>query len=157
MRSVPMMFFLDEKLYKKIKLVKSDDSIVAFDFQEEERVWLPVRAVLKNYKRAFTMSQAANMLSVSNGLVREVVNEGKVTSPVLAYNPRNFAPRGYYISEENMMELRDVIWDLLPKNKYGEPFKDTMPSPDDLKARLHSEDERNYVVRDNEFIQIFAI
>lgn len=152
-----MMFFLDEKLYKKIKLVKSDDSIVAFDFQEEERVWLPVRAVLKNYKRAFTMSQAANMLSVSNGLVREVVNEGKVTSPVLAYNPRNFAPRGYYISEENMMELRDVIWDLLPKNKYGEPFKDTMPSPDDLKARLHSEDERNYVVRDNEFIQIFAI
>ena len=151
------MFFLDEKLYKKIKLVKSDDSIVAFDFQEEERVWLPVRAVLKNYKRAFTMSQAANMLSVSNGLVREVVNEGKVTSPVLAYNPRNFAPRGYYISEENMMELRDVIWDLLPKNKYGEPFKDTMPSPDDLKARLHSEDERNYVVRDNEFIQIFAI
>lgn len=157
MRSVPMMFFLDEKLYKKIKLVKSDDSIVAFDFQEEERVWLPVRAVLKNYKRAFTMSQAANMLSVTNGLVREVVNEGKVTSPVLAYNPRNFAPRGYYISEENMMELRDVIWDLLPKNKYGEPFKDTMPSPDDLKARLHSEDERNYVVRDNEFIQIFAI
>lgn len=152
-----MMFFLDEKLYKKIKLVKSDDSIVAFDFQEEERVWLPVRAVLKNYKRAFTMSQAANMLSVTNGLVREVVNEGKVTSPVLAYNPRNFAPRGYYISEENMMELRDVIWDLLPKNKYGEPFKDTMPSPDDLKARLHSEDERNYVVRDNEFIQIFAI
>lgn len=157
MRSVPNMFFLDEKLYKRIKLIKSDDSIVAFDYQEEERVWLPVRAVLKNYKRAFTNRQAASLLSVKTGIVNEVLASGKVTSPVMAYNTQSFAPAGIYISEENMMELRDAVWDLLPKNKYGEPFRDTMPSPDDLRAKLHSEDDRNYVMRDNEFIQVFAV
>lgn len=157
MRSVPTMFFLDDKLYKKIKLVRSDDSIVAFDYEEEARVWLPVGAVLKNYKRAYTLTQAANMLSVKTRLVKEVINSGEVTSPVLAYNPASFAPMSYYVSEENMMELRNVIWDKIPKNKYGEPFTDVMPSQDDLRAKMHGENERNYVIRDNELIQIFAV
>lgn len=157
MRSVPTMFFLDGKLYKKIKLVKSDDSIVAFDYEEEARVWLPVRAVLKNYKRAYTLTQAASMLSVKTRLAKEVINDGRVTSPVLAYNPKSFAPMSYYVSEENMMELRDAIWEMIPKNKYGEPHKDVMPSQDDLRAKLHGDDERNYVIRDNELIQIFAV
>lgn len=157
MRSVPTMFFLDDKLYKRIKLIKSDDSLVTFDYAEESRVWLPVRAVLKNYKRAYTLNQVANLFSVKTQIIKEVIQKGRVTKPILAYNPKTFAPIKYYVSEDNLMELRDEVWELLPKNKYGEPFRDVLPSKDDLKAMLHSGDDRNYVVRDNEFIQIFSI
>lgn len=157
MRSVPAMFFLEGKLYKKIKLVKSDDSIVAFDYEEESRVWLPVRAVLKNYKRAYSLTQAANLLSVKTSVVKEVINKGSVKRPILAYNPKTFAPIKYYVSEDDLMDIRDAVWELLPKNRYGEPFKDVIPSQDDLRAKLFGGDDRNYVIRDNEFIQIFSI
>jgi len=151
------MFFLGDKLYKKIKLVKSDDSIVVFDYAEESRVWLPVRAVLKEYKRAYSLPQVANLLSVKTGLVKEVIKKDEVAKPVLAYNPRTFAPIKHYVSEDSLMDIRDAVWELLPKNKYGEPFRDMMPSPDDLRAKLFGDDDRNYVIRDNEFIQIFSI
>lgn len=157
MRSIPTMFFLDDKLYKRIKLVRSDDSVVVFDYKEESRVWLPVPAVLKNYKRAYSITQAANMLSIKSNLIKEAINKDLIKKPVLAYNPKTFAPMKYYISEDNLMELRDVVWDMLPKNKYGEPFRDIIPSRDDLTARLHGADDRNYVIRDDEFIQIFSI
>lgn len=157
MRSVPTMFFLDDKLYKRIKLVKSDDSIVVFDYEEESRVWLPISAVLKNYKKAYSLAQAANILNVKTGIIKEVINNGEVDKPSLAYNPKTFAPLKYYISENKMMDLRNAVWEHLPKNKYGEPYRDTIPSPDDLTARLYGQDDRNYVIRDNEFIQIFSI
>ena len=157
MRSVPAMFFLDGKLYKKLKLVKSDDSVVVFDYEEESRVWLPVRAVLKNYKRAYSLPQAANLLSVKSSIVKEIITKKSIGNPVLAYNPKTFAPIKYYISEDDLMDIRDAAWELLPKNRYGEPFKDVIPSPDDLRAKLFGDDNRNYVIRDNEFIQIFSI
>lgn len=156
-RSVPAMFFLDNKLYKKIKLVKSDDSVVVFDYEEESRVWLPVKAVLKNYKRAYSLPQVANLLSVKTNVVKEVIGKQRVGSPVLSYNPKTFAPIKYYVSEEDLMDIRDAVWELLPKNRYGEPFNDIVPSADDLRAKLFGEDDRNYVIRDNEFIQIFSI
>jgi len=151
------MFFLDGKLYKKLKLVKSDDSVVVFDYEEESRVWLPVRAVLKNYKRAYSLPQAANLLSVKSSIVKEIITKKSIGNPVLAYNPKTFAPIKYYISEDDLMDIRDAAWELLPKNRYGEPFKDVIPSPDDLRAKLFGDDNRNYVIRDNEFIQIFSI
>lgn len=157
MKSIPGMFFIDDKLYKRIKLVKSDDSVVVFDFAEETRSWMPISAVLKNYKRAFTITQASNLLQVPSRIIKEVINKGLVTSPIAAYSPLDFSPRGYYISEDNMMELREAVWDLLPKNRYGEPYRDTVASESDLRAKLYGTEERNYVIRDDEFIQIFSV
>lgn len=157
MRSIPTMFFLEDKLFKRIKLVKSDDSVVVFDYEDESRIWLPINAVLKNYKKAYTVLQVANLFSVKTSVIKEALYKGNVTAPVLAYNPKTFAPTKYYISEDNLMELRDEVWEMLPKNKYGEPFRDMLPSKDDLRAHLFSDNDRNYVIRDNEFIQVFSI
>lgn len=155
--AIDNIFFLDGKMYRRIKIVKSDDSVVAFDFEEEERVWLPRRLVERESVKGYSISETARLIGVASALVKDAVKSNIIPRPHMTYNPVNYKPGRYYFDGNDLMEIRDSLWEHQPKNKYGEPYKDKIISKSDLEVALYRGDERNFVKKDGELIQIFSV
>lgn len=155
-RQIPSMFYLNGRLHKKLKIVKSDDSVVAWCYEDAERVWYPRSLVRQEFKRAYTIPGAANLMRVSTNSVKDVYKTKLLPMPECTYDLNSFRPLKSYVSEDDMLDLRQAIWDMLPKNRFGEPKNDTMTSEPELISLMHSDDERNFIItNDNEIIQIF--
>ena len=155
--NIPDLFFLDNKLYEKIKIINSEDVVVAFDYEEGNRVWLPRKHVRRNLERAYSVSATANMLNIRKSTLDKLINKQLVQSPAIRYNVDTLLVRGLYFPASSLYEIRDAVWEFIPKNKYGEPFRDTLVSEDDLTAKLHSSNENNFAIRDGEIIQVFTV
>lgn len=155
MRAIPNYFFLEDKLYEKIKIVKSDDSVVAFDYAEMSRVWLSRPLTSRHAVRAYSIQQAASLLRVRSFTIKDAIKDGLTPPAVIAYNQTTLKPTGTYFKESDLIELRQAVWDLLPKNRYGEPFRDTMVSESELKMILAKDNPDIFTVKDGEIIAIF--
>lgn len=155
MRAIPDMFFIEGKLYEKIKIIKSEDVVVAFDFEEMSRVWLSRPLTSRGCERAYSVSQAANVIRVKPSTVKSAIRDGLTPPTVVAYNQNTLKPTGFYFKESDLIELRSVIWDLLPKNRYGEPFRDTMASEREVRSTLAKENPDLFTVKDGEIIAVF--
>ena len=153
------MFFLDGKLYKKLAVVASDNSVVAFCYQDENTVWLNRTEVRKKYRKAYSITRAAGLMSTSSDKIKAVYNTGLMKNrPEFSYHidtGRKYQKIKSYISQDDMLELRQVIWDQLPKNQFGIPHNDTMPNEAELKHRMDLGDDREFVVVDDGVIKIF--
>ncbi len=154
-KQIPRMFYLNGMLHMRIKIVNSDDSVVAWCYQEQNTKWYPRNEVRRNFKKAYTIQAAAALIRVSAARVKGVIDRGMVEIPEKAYDIATFRPGRYYISEENMLELRQVLWDLLPKNRLGIPHDDTMASEKELEHDMRLGDDREFVVLDGDIIRIF--
>lgn len=155
MRAIPNFFFIDDKLYEKIKIIQSDDSVVAFDYAEMSRVWLSRPLTAKHCEKAYSISQAASILRVRGSTIKDAIRDGLTPKAVVAYNQTTLKPTGFYFKESDLFKLREVIWDLLPKNRYGEPFRDTMISERELTYTLAKENPDLFTVQNGEIIAVF--
>lgn len=155
MRAIPNFFFIEDKLYEKIKIIQSEDVVVAFDYEEMSRVWLSRPLTSSHCERAFSISQAATLLRVKPSSIKVALKEGLTPPAVVAYNQTTLKPTGFYFKESNLFGVRDAMWELLPKNRYGEPFRDTMISERELKSTLAKENPDLFTVRDGEVIAVF--
>lgn len=144
--TMPKYFFLNGKLHKYIRTVMSDNSIVAWCYQDEQRLWLPRVHTRKMYKKAYTITQAAKLINVSAARIKEIIDKGLVSRPERAYDigKSTFKPLSYYINEDDMVSLRQAAWDVLPKNRFGEPKDDTMVNEDELLHRMQLGDDREF-------------
>lgn len=155
MKAIPNFFFLQDKLYEKIKIIKSEDVVVAFDYEEMSRVWLSRPLTARHCERGYSIQQAASTLRVKSSTVKDALKDGLTPPAVVAYNQTTLKPTGFYFKECDLFDLRDAVWGLLPKNRYGEPFRDTMVSERELKAILAKENPDLFTVKDGEIIAIF--
>lgn len=155
MRAIPNFFYLDDKLYEKIKIIQSEDVVVAFDYAEMSRVWLSRPLTAKNCEKAYSIAQAASVLRVKPGSIKQALVDGLTPPAVVAYNQTTLKPTGFYFKESDLFELRRSLWDLLPKNRYGEPFRDTMVSERELKSILLKENPDIFTIKDGEIISVF--
>lgn len=155
MRAIPEFFFIEDKLYEKIKIIKSEDVVVAFDFEEMSRVWLSRPLTATHCEKAYSLSQAAGTIRVRPPSIRDAVRDGLTPQTVVAYNQTTLKPTGFYFKESDLLELRDAMWNLLPKNRYGEPYRDTMVSERELKSILAKENPDLFTVKDGEIIAVF--
>lgn len=155
MRAIPNFFFLEDKLYEKIKIIKSEDVVVAFDYEEMTRVWLSRPLTARHCEKAYSIAQAAATLRVKTGTIKDALRDGLTPRAVVAYNQTTLKPTGFYFKESDLCDLRDVMWGLLPKNRYGEPFRDTMVSERELKSILAKENPDLFTVNNGEIIAVF--
>ena len=155
MRAIPTFFFIEDKLYEKIKIIQSEDVVVAFDYKEMSRVWLSRPLTAKNCEKAYSIAQAASAIRVKPGSIRQALADGLTPPAVVAYNQTTLKPTGFYFKESDLFGLRDAIWDLLPKNRYGEPYRDTMVSERELRAIILKENPEIFTVKDGEVISVF--
>lgn len=147
MSAVPPFFFFSDGFYRRVSVVVSDDTVIAFNYGTQSREHLPRMAVRRWHKRALRPRQAAQILNVSIIWIKEAIKKQLIDSKYIgqSYNLQSFRPTGMFISVEGMYELRDILWDKLPKNKYGVPNKDSMPSKALLEHRLASLESDNFI------------
>ena len=143
-RAIPNYFFLNGDLHKFIKVVKSDNSVVAWNYPEESRQWYPRPEVRRFFKKAYTISDAARLMNIKNQVIYELIDKGLVKPPSRTYDLGSYRPLRQYINEDDMLEYRQAAWDQLPKNRFGEPYDDTMVNAEELLARMEQTDDRDY-------------
>jgi hypothetical protein len=154
--AIPTMFYLNGLLHKKRKIVQSDNSVVTWCYQKEKIIWYPRGEVRKNFKKAYAINVAASLMRVRPAVIREVFKKQMFKLPEQSYDLGNYRPLKEYINEEDMLELRQVVWDTLPKNRFGEPYDDRMTNELELIQLMKQEDDRQFTVYDDgELIQIF--
>lgn len=151
---IPDHFFLNGDLHKKIQIVKSDDTVIAWSYRDQKIKHYPLTETRRLYKKAYRIGQAATLMNVRPNVLRSIFKQGLAKMPAKSYD-LNYREGSSYISEEDMVELRQIAWDLLPKNKYGAPYNDTMVSEKELIHRMNLGDSREYVIEDGDIIKIF--
>lgn len=152
---IPDYFYYEDKLWKKIKVVRSDSSVLAFCYQEQEKYFLSLAAVRRNFKKAFSLTQAAAMMRISKATLQSIFDKNLHVPPERVYDLSTLAPGRAYINEDDMLGLRQIAWELLPKNKYGIPYRDTMASEEELIHAMRLGDDRDFIVRDGDMVRIF--
>ena len=145
---------MNGELHKYIKVVKSDNSVVAWNYPQEARLWLPRGLVRSHYRKAFTFGQAAKVMNVRKATLVEIVERGLVNAPSKSYDLSDYRPLVSYISEDDMVDLRQAAWDVLPKNRFGEPYKDTMASEPELLHRMKVMDDREFRYNDDDGLEL---
>lgn len=155
MKSIPNYFFIDDKLFEKIKVIQSEDVVVAFDYEEVCRVWLSRPLTSKNHQKAYNINEASSLLRVRPSTIKTAISEGLTPRAAIAYNQNTLKPKGTFFKENDLFELRDALWELLPKNRYGEPYRDTLISERELKASILKDNPEIFTVKDGEIISIF--
>jgi hypothetical protein len=158
MATVPTMFFYEDKLHKYIKIIRSDNSLVAWCYQDEERQRLPLQHVKKYHDKAYTLKQAAALIRCSEKTIKELIKKQMVKVPEKAYDyiHGTYDPLLDYINAKDMLDLRQAVWDQLPKNRFGEPYRDEMASDIELEYRMQAGDDREYIVTDDgDIIKIY--
>lgn len=143
-RAIPNYFFLNGDLYKFIKVVKSDNSVVAWNYPNESRDWLPRILVRKHFKKAYTIAEAARLMNIKPKVVRELIDKGLVNPPTRTYDLKTYRPLYPYINEDDMLNYRQEAWNALPKNRFGEPYNDSMASEEELLHRMALGDDRDF-------------
>ena len=111
--------------------------------------------VRKNFRKAFTIPQAGRLIGVSTARVKDVFKAGLYDQPESSYNLNTMRPKKAYINEDDMLEIRQILWDLLPKNRYGIPYDDSMASEEELIHAMRREDDRDYVKVDGDMVRIY--
>lgn len=145
-KAIPNMFYLDGKLHKKLSVNIADDNVFAWSYQEEKRKQYSRSHVRQVFKKAYTVSSAANLINTSAATIKEIIRKGMLSVvPENSYDINTYAPLKSYICEDDMLELRQVVWDQLKKNRFGEPYKDTMVSADELTHRMKLNDQREFI------------
>ena len=94
-------------------------------------------------------------MKVSTAKLKGIFDAGLYTPPEQSYDLNTMRPKRAYINEDDMLEIRRVIWDLLPKNRYGIPYNDTMASEEELIHAMRSTDDRDYVKVEGDMVRIF--
>ena len=122
--TLPARFFLNKKLHKKLKVIKSEDLLVAFCYPDERQVHYLHSATVREHQQAFSMSQVAKLVRRPLKEVHAFLRNKLIDRPSgFEYQIASKRPMNIYWSEDEVYELRDKLYDLAPKNKDGFPDK----------------------------------
>ncbi len=119
---VPTNFYLDGKLYKKLRVIPSENVLVAWCYPNEKRTWIDYSLVKKNCEKAYTLDEVSDLLEKSKDSLTSLLQRGLLGYPsARVYSIKNKMPGKYYWSESDVLATRDQLYNLAPKNKNNEP------------------------------------
>lgn len=120
---IPNYFFLEGRLYKKVRTVKSENILVAWGFEEEKRMWFNYQQTIKNYQTAYLLKEVAALVERNVQWIKSMIDKGWFSrGSGMAYTIATRRPYKNYWSEDDVFILRQEIFALAKKNKYGEPY-----------------------------------
>jgi hypothetical protein len=59
---LPRYFFLNEKLYEKIRVVTSENYVVVWAFEDEQRLRFNYSSVRRDYTKAYDVKEVAQLI-----------------------------------------------------------------------------------------------
>lgn len=150
------MFFLNNKLYKLIKEVKSEDYITVFDYNEERLGRLSLSYTRRNLSKAYKINEVAELLRVPQKRLKFLIDRNIVSYPSgRSYNIKTKRPTTWYWSDEEVLELRDGLFEILPKDKNGDPINSKLISRAELKSKMVGETAYYIKSDDGELIRVW--
>lgn len=155
--SVPTYFFLDDVLHKKLRVIVSENVLVAWNYPDEKRLWLDHSWVKKNYQKAYKLVQVAELIGRSKNSLADLLDRKLVRHPSgKAYRIHNRMPSTTYWSEDDVLDLRDQLYALTPKNKYNEPYRGfKLISKAELLAKMRGDSGLYVKNEEGEFVKIW--
>lgn len=157
MATLPNYFFLDEKLYKKIRVVRNENLLVAWSFPEEKRMWLNYQQSLKRFQSAYTIKEVAELIQKKPEYLKKLVKNNLIDrGSGMSYSVKTRQPLAVYWSEDDVRNLRADLFALAKKNEYGEPagnFK--LISEAELVAKMRGGDSYFIQDKNGNFVKVW--
>lgn len=154
---IPNYFFLDGKLYKLIRVVKNENMLVIWGFEEESRMWFNYQQTLKRFQKAFTLQEVAKLIDkkityLKVMMERNLISRGSGTS----YSIATRRPLTVYWSEDDVFNLRSELFALAKKNKYGEPYANfNLVSEAELLTKMRGGESYFIKDKDGQFVKVW--
>jgi len=154
---VPTFFFLNSDLHKKIKTIKSENILIAWDYPNESRIHYDFSLVKANYQAAYKIKEVAGLIGIVEKRIRSLLDRKLVQHPSgRSYTIHNRKPNTYYWSEDDVLDLRDQLYNLVPKNKYGEPTrKYDLISRAELLSKMRGDQSYYVKSEDGRYIKVW--
>jgi hypothetical protein len=157
--TIPLYFFLNKVLHKKLSIIRAQNILVAWNYPDESRVWYDYSQVKKGYQYAYKINEVAELVGRSPNSIRTYWNNGLIQHPSgQVYKIHNRKPSVFYWSEDDVLDLRDQIYEILPKNRYGEPFKykgNDLISKAELKAKMRGDTSYYVKSESGEYVKVW--
>ena len=137
-----LYFYLNGNLHKVLHRNRANNLLIAWDFVEHKRIAYSLVDVIKNKKKAYTISQAAKLIGRSPDTIKRHWRAGEIRKPQHIYTlDERRLPGKHFFSENDMQDLQDFF-----KNVHrGRPRKDglitssNIPSKAELEALMRNE------------------
>lgn len=157
MELIPSYFFLGNKLHKKIRVVKSENYVVAWSYEDERRMRFNYVSVRQEAIKAFDVTEVAKLIEKPRAVVLSYLQRNLIDYPSgRLYSINSKKPGKWMWSEQDVLDLRETIFEMAPKNKYGEPYTNfKLVSKAELLSKMR--EDTSYYVRNQqgEFIQVW--
>jgi len=119
---LPSLFFLNEKLHKRLKVVKSEDIVVAFCFPDEQEHRYFYSMARREFQKAYSIAQVSELTKRPATEIDRFLKNKLIDKPSgFEYHIASRKPKGLRWSQDDVLELRDKLYDLAPKQKDGFP------------------------------------
>lgn len=149
-------FFLNKEIHKRLLEIPSENVLVAWNFPQEKRIWYDRTHVKREYGNAYMLKEVASLLNEKEYAILQYIKRGIISRPFKVYEIESRRPKKFLWSEEEILVIRDTLYDLAPKNKYGEPEKRLkLISKGELLAKMRK--DNSYYVRgeDGSFVKVW--
>lgn len=133
-------FFLDGKMYKTLRVDRSKDELVAWEFDTRKRVHLSNSYVQQNKEKTYNIHEVSEMLNRSKQYIWNLQYNGEI--PCREY--RTIATNRLYGLRWSPSDIMEA-WEYFSQRHYGRPRKDgavipyKLPSKAEMRAMLNQE------------------
>lgn len=135
-------FFLNDKLHKKLRILRAADSIETWCYPDSRRVTYTYTDVKKHMQPAYSTKQVAEMLGKNPETIMNALRAGGIEEPAVAYTLTTRKHKyGYRWNEEHIMALHKYLLSI----HRGRPRKDgkvtpqKLPTARELRAMIRQE------------------
>jgi len=154
---IPNYFFLDGKLYKKIRIVKNENMLVIWGFEEESRMWFNYQQTLKRFQKAFTLREVSSLINKNITTLKVMIKNNLISrGSGMSYAVATRRPLTIYWSEDDVFNLRAELFALAKKNKYGEPYSSfNLISEAELLNKMRGGESYFIKDKDGQFVKVW--
>jgi predicted DNA-binding protein YlxM (UPF0122 family) len=149
------LFFLNDEIHQRLVEIPSENVIVAWSFPQEKRIWYDRSYVRREYGNVYSLKEVSELLNESEVAIFDYIKRGIISRPFKIYNIETKRPLRFLWSEKEILDIRDKLYDLAPKNKYGEPFKLKLISKGELLSKMRKDNSYYIKGEDGSFVKVW--
>lgn len=150
-------FFLNSKLHKFLRSIRQENIIVAWSFEDEERLWYDASMVKRDHTNAYRITEVAEFFNKRSTFIRSLIGRKILDRPSgQAYNIATRKPGMYYWSEEDVLDIRNKLYEILPKNEFNEPmWQNKLISDAELRAKMRQDNSMYIRDKEGNFVKVW--
>lgn len=151
------MFFLDGNLHQKLKVIPSENILVAWNYPREERSHYNYQQARRRVQCAFDVNEAAELIEIPVLKLKKLIKNNILSrGSGVSYTIATRRPSTVYWSEDDMVDLRADMFAIAKKNRYGEPYAGfNLISEAELMHKIRGGESYYIKNKDGEFVKVW--